>query len=946
MQPSQFPLKKITQMVLAAMFTMTLAACGGGGGGGAANPVVNSGSSPNLGATGSGGTGSGNNNNGGGISNTSGSATTTIGPSIAPTPAPSYTPSNAPIGQHFPAMSSEGIASQSSIANNTALKVPEARAQGLDGKGVTVGIVDSAFNAPNSAQFMVDGKSKLNLLTNNDTNTVVPFHGTLVATMMAGNLDGVAPNASINAAVGKTNTAGAIATVANSGAKIINVSMGQNSSDNKWTETDNANIRTAINKDALIVFSAGNNKSTTPDATMHFVENVPGSQKNIIGVTSYGSFANYCGYASQYCMTAIGGINIMNPDGSGKLLQSVGTSLAAPQVSGAAALILQKFPWASADFLRTSLLTTATDIGDPGVDARYGWGLLNVGKAVNGPAQLPFGALTVNPSAGNYFLSNDISGTGSLIKTGAGAITLTGNNTYTGGTQVQDGTLYVNGAIPSATINGSNAVLNGLGKVGSIDNQLGVADFSYGLKADTYTQGEKAVMSVAIGKPAQISGTANLNGTLNITQVAKDYVTAEGKTETVLNAGQVNGTFNKVQSQTASVMLKPTAVYTPTSVAVNVVRLTASQAATSSMKAMSVDAQEVGANGATNADAVLTAIDKGPSTSMKAMALPLLNADTAAFNRSIYSLSAPIYGNAANLVATQAGDMTSLMAKEMGKGAKEKNVFAHIFNTNSRWKPAQELFGKQNTSSFMLGASMPLDNGISVGAAFLHQNSKWDESFAQGANDAARTTSNGVSAAVQYGKSETGYIQGVGAINKFSTEADRTLFLGNTAYAVKGNAKGYVAQFGVNTGKSFALSKNLRIEPVVGARYDWTRLNGFTESGAGALSLQTEKTTLKTPVLSAGIKGFWEMMFGNIFAGVSVEHDAKARDAAIKGTYAGLDASAQTQSWNMPRTRYGITVGASYNFTPALKATVDASHQQGAQGWKANKFQAGLKYDF
>ena len=64
-----------------------------------------------------------------------------------------------------------------------------------------------------------------------------------------------------------------------------------------------------------------------------------------------------------------------------------GTSFAAPLVAGTAALVSEAYPWMTGHQLQQTLLTTATDIGDPGVDDVYGWGLLNAGKAVRGPAQ-------------------------------------------------------------------------------------------------------------------------------------------------------------------------------------------------------------------------------------------------------------------------------------------------------------------------------------------------------------------------------------------------------------------------------------------------------------------------------------------------------------------------------------------------------------------------------
>ena len=60
-----------------------------------------------------------------------------------------------------------------------------------------------------------------------------------------------------------------------------------------------------------------------------------------------------------------------------------GTSFAAPRVTGALALVAQKFPDLNAIGRKGVILETATDLGDPGVDPVYGHGLLNVTNALN-----------------------------------------------------------------------------------------------------------------------------------------------------------------------------------------------------------------------------------------------------------------------------------------------------------------------------------------------------------------------------------------------------------------------------------------------------------------------------------------------------------------------------------------------------------------------------------
>ena len=127
-----------------------------------------------------------------------------------------------------------------------------------------------------------------------------------------------------------------------------------------------------------------------------------------------------------------------------------GSSFAAPIVTGTAALIKEKYPWMTGDLIRQTILSTATDIGKKGVDEDFGWGLLNIGKALNGPAlfdkRLALGnnvVLDVTP--GTYVFGNNISGDAGFIKNGTGTIRFDGNLTYTGNTVINNGSLVIKG---------------------------------------------------------------------------------------------------------------------------------------------------------------------------------------------------------------------------------------------------------------------------------------------------------------------------------------------------------------------------------------------------------------------------------------------------------------------------------------------------------------------
>jgi len=150
-----------------------------------------------------------------------------------------------------------------------------------------------------------------------------------------------------------------------------------------------------------------------------------------------------------------------------------GTSVAAPHVTGALGLLFERFPYLDNAQVRDVLLTTATDLGAPGVDDVYGWGLLNLEKAIDG-----YGALRVDtnvmmdsPAGGRKVWEggawddwrNDIGGPGRLGKYGGGWLRLSGHNSFNGAV-VHEGILELDGAnalTADVQVEGGQLRLNG-----------------------------------------------------------------------------------------------------------------------------------------------------------------------------------------------------------------------------------------------------------------------------------------------------------------------------------------------------------------------------------------------------------------------------------------------------------------------------------------------------
>ncbi|NED63012.1 autotransporter domain-containing protein [Streptomyces sp. SID10244] len=233
-----------------------------------------------------------------------------------------------------------------------------------------------------------------------------------------------------------------------------------------------------------------------------------------------------------------------------------GTSMAAPHITGALGLLFERFPYLDSAQVRDVLLTTARDLGDPGVDEIYGWGMVDLRKAIEGYGSLRVDTnVVMNQKAGGLKVwegdawddwTNDIGGPGKLTKSGIGWLRLSGGNTFNGAV-LQDGTLELNGTntLTSAVeVQGGQFLLNGSLVSTSLNTTGGVSTVSSsGLLKDSNLTVNGGVVSF---NGTQTGGTTTVGangllkgiGTLGNTRV--DGIIAPGNSIGTLT---INGNY-------------------------------------------------------------------------------------------------------------------------------------------------------------------------------------------------------------------------------------------------------------------------------------------------------------------------------------------------------------------------------------------------------------------
>ncbi|MGA0602150.1 S8 family peptidase [Caulobacter sp. KR2-114] len=309
------------------------------------------------------------------------------------------------------------------------------------GAGITIGIVDTGIAASNQeVTGRVLGASSCAAVTFRCSNGVYDdnSHGTAVAAIAAGSysptpaisMSGVAPSATIlsekvlNASGTGMNSdiANGITKAVNGGAQVINLSL---------TYMTNSDIISAVNyaasKNVVIVWAGGNSSANLNNGANTSGLSAAALQRLIL-VGSVGSnnqissFSNKPGsgkagstaYSSLWLMG--NGDSIIAPGlqyGSTSFAYWTGTSMAAPEVAGAVALLEATWPVLMRNGTAAQVLfLTATDLGTKGVDSTYGNGLLNINQAFQ-----PIGALTVTQANGKSTPVSSL--TSAMITSGA-----------------------------------------------------------------------------------------------------------------------------------------------------------------------------------------------------------------------------------------------------------------------------------------------------------------------------------------------------------------------------------------------------------------------------------------------------------------------------------------------------------------------------------------------
>ena len=294
----------------------------------------------------------------------------------------------------------------------------------------------------------------------------------------------------------------------------------------------------------------------------------------IIAVTSVDknrnivNYAQTCGVTASWCVAAPGGTTKDINDSNG-IYSTIplsndetktpgygyldGTSMAAPMVSGALAVLSGAYSesgYNSQDIVHL-LFASAENVGGQAADnATYGYGMIRLDRATDGPTTLAAGSAQDVAYQQTKYWSQPLATAGGFSKTGAGYLIIAGKTTAAGDVTVSGGAVGVDGTLTLGTkmtveqgatlagfgwVNG-DTIINGVLNAGQLPNYSDLNAY-YG-----------GVLPPNIPPTGTSPGTLTFNGNVSLGTTANTRVNVDGN----LDIPGGPGTHDKIIVEGAS----------------------------------------------------------------------------------------------------------------------------------------------------------------------------------------------------------------------------------------------------------------------------------------------------------------------------------------------------------------------------------------------------------
>ena len=569
----------------------------------------------------------------------------------------------------------------------------------------------------------------------------------------------------------------------------------------------------------------------------------------------------------------VGGTISITNSGVGSItgIISDGASAAALTKSGAGTLTLEGVNTFTGNI-------TITD-GDLSID---GTGQLGSGTYA-GAISVGTGDDLIYTSTAAQTLSGVISGLGGVVKEENSVLTLSGDNTFTGLLDINDGEVIITGGSSgTANLAGSVAIANGAILTVSTD----------------LTNGDAISSSTSIGQVdtgAIINMPVNLvNNQLLVWNSAATNALGIDAEITDINAALVDNILIDYVASKGSINI--TGVNkTPTSIA-SAISSTLNQAkgllqGYISAVSLTTDDDEAEA-------AFKTAIDGGASNLLElgrqvAPQTDMIAGSTVATKNTTKSVENILSDRMASL---RSGDAFKFTGNE-NSGVYAESMFFQVFGSAAEQKNKTVNFGTQfgydlDSAGFSIGSDAINANGDLVGLSVSYSNSNVD---GKGTGKAKNKIESYLASIYTEKLSEKGYVEGSLSVGYNENKTSRIINTSGLNRALSGDYDSMQASFKVAAGRTNELGDatdgyKSYVTPFVSLAGSLISTDAYTETSSSTidnLRLKIEQEDYTSLVGSIGIKAFKEAEKGTAIVSFSIDNEFGDQSIVAKNTYQG-----------------------------------------------------------
>ena len=665
----------------------------------------------------------------------------------------------------------------------------------------------------------------------------------------------------------------------------------------------------------------------------------------------------------------------------------IGSSYAAPRVTRAAALVAEKYDWMTADQVRQTLFTTTDDTElnaslagtanaekrrriETYPDRRYGWGMLNQERALKGPGAFmnisKYGdTSTFNaniPTGKVSYFENKIFGIGGLIKSGAGTLHLTNDNSYAGGSVVNGGTLEIH------KIHSSEVTVNTAGKlvlhpkaligyneaffnvITTVDSTKITTDTKLRNKGIVEVNGTTPIIGgdyIAYkGSTTTFNNGAKLNvlGNIKVEDatvkvLSNSYVTTQGLSNTVMEGKTVEGNISNVETEgmrTANVEIQDG-------------KVVATLSRQNPVEYIGENAEASSKNVAENVEKVFQDLDKkvlsGTVTREElAMGAIVQNMTTMGFTSATEMMSGEIYASAQALTFSQAQNVNRDLSNRLAgldnfkNSNKDSEVWFSVLGSGGKLRRDGYASADKRVTGGQFGIDTKFEGTTTLGVALNYSYAK-----ANFNRYAGESKSNMVGVSF-YGKQELPYglyTAGRLGISNISSKVEREL-LTSTGETLTGKINHHDKMLSayIEIGKKFGW-----FTPFIGYSQDYLRRGSFNESEA-SWGIKADSKNYRATNFLVGARAEYVADKYKLQAYVTQAINTDKRDLTYEGNFTGNTTKQKFYGVKQAKNTTWIGFGAFREITPVFGVYGNVDFRVEDKKWADSVISTGLQYRF